>query len=108
MIFRSMQEQSEVECMKRILIKIWLLPVYLVLMFASRIYHVGLKVFSFGFGIIYLIMFLFLLLAGFNQQWQNLGILAVIFAGAVLITFLFGLVGVFIESWKERVKAIMS
>lgn len=104
MISRSMQEQSEVECMKRILIKILLLPVYLILKLASVIYDMGLRVYSFGSGLAFVLLTLFVLLAGFSRQWQNMGIIALIIGGVVLVTVVVGLVGATIEILLEKIK----
>lgn len=94
--------------MKRILIKILLLPVYLILKLASVIYDIGLKVYSFGFGIAFVLLFLFVLLAGFSRQWQNMGIIALIIGGVVLLTAVIGFAGAFIEIGKECVKNVLA
>ena len=94
--------------MVKILMKILLLPAYLLLRIVGLIYDLGLRVYSVGAGIFYLYLLIFLVVAIMCQQWRNVLILTLIIGVAMLITVVLGIIGSFIEVGKERVKLAMS
>ena len=94
--------------MVKILMKMLLLPAYLLLRLVGLIYDLGLRVYSVGAGIFYLYLFVFLVLAVMCQQWRNVLILSLIIGVAMLITVVLGIIGAFIEAGKERVKMAMT
>lgn len=93
--------------MVKILMKMLLLPAYLLLGLVGLIYDLGLRVYSVGAGIFYLYLFIFLALAVMCQQWRNVLILSLIIGVAMLIIVVLGIIGAFIEAGKERVKMAM-
>lgn len=94
--------------MVKILMKMLLLPAYLLLRLVGLIYDLGLRVYSVGAGIFYLYLFVFLVLAVMCQQWRNVLILTLIIGVAMFITVVLGIIGAFIEAGKERVKMAMT
>lgn len=93
--------------MVKILMKMLLLPAYLLLGLVGFIYDLGLRVYSVGAGIFYLYLFVFLALAVMCHQWRNVLILTLIIGVAMFITVVLGIIGAFIEAGKERVKMAM-
>ena len=94
--------------MLRMILKLLVLPVYLVLCFLCGVMDVVLRLYSFGAGIFYLFLFVCLILALISNQWVNLAILSGFLLGTLILTVFIGVVGAAIEIWKDRVKAFLS
>lgn len=99
-------EGRDVNMIKMIL-KLMVLPVYLILCLLGGLMDVVLRLYSFGAGIFYLFLIICFILALVSKQWTNLKILSGFLVGAIMITVFIGIVGAAIEIWKDRVKDFM-
>ena len=93
--------------MIKMILKLLVLPIWLVLCLLSGLLDVVLRLYSLGAGIFYMFLFLCLILALVSNQWTNLGILSGFLVGAIILTVFIGIVGATIEVWKDRVKAFL-
>lgn len=98
------QNEGRVNCMGRLILKIIALPVCLLLYLLGGIYDVGLRVYSLGAGIVYLLLFACVLLATVSGQWLSAGILVGIVFGLIVLTIGVGVIGAVIEVWKDKIK----
>lgn len=93
--------------MRKIILKILAMPVYLILCLLSGLIDVGLRVYCYGAGIVYWFLFVCLLLAVICKQWLNVGIFVGIIVVVMLVTVLVGIVVATIEVWKDRIGAFL-
>ena len=99
------RNEGRSESMKKMILKIFALPVYLILCLLSGLLDIGLRVYCYGAGIVYWFLFICLLLAVICKQWLNVGIFVGIIGVAMLVTFWVGIVVATIEIWKDKLKA---
>lgn len=90
--------------MRKIILKIFAMPVYLILCLLSGLIDIGLRVYCYGAGIVYWFLFICLLLAVICKQWLNVGIFVGIIVVATFVTVLVGIVVATIEVWKDKLK----
>ena len=90
--------------MVRVFLKVGAIPVCLLLYLLGGIYDVGLRIYSFGAGIVYLLLFACVLLAVASGQWTSAGILVGIIFGLVALTTFVGITGAAIEIWKTKIR----
>lgn len=90
--------------MGRLVLKIMALPVCLLLYLLGGIYDVGLRVYSLGAGIVYLLLVACVLLAVVRGQWLSAGILVGIILGMTALTAFVGITGAVLEVWKDKIK----
>jgi len=100
-----LQNEGKDENMIRMILKLMVLPVYLILCLLCGLMDVVLRIYSFGAGIFYLFLFVCLILALISNQWANLAILSGFLVGIIIVTVFVGIVGAIIEIWKDRAKA---
>ena len=91
--------------MIRMILKLLILPIYLILCLLCGLMEMVLRVYSFGAGVFYTFLFVCLILALVSNQWTNLGILSVFLVGITITTVFVGIVGAIIEIWKDKAKA---
>lgn len=94
--------------MIRVVLKVAALPVFIILCIAEMIMDLGLRLYSFGAGIIYTILGLFVVLAIVMQQWYNVGIFSAMIFLMVLITFFVGVIAAVIGIWMDKLKDIIT
>ena len=90
--------------MIRLILKLLVLPIWLILCLLSGLMEVVLRLYSFGAGIFYMFLIVCFILALVSKQWMNLGILSGFLVGAIILTLFIGIVGATIEIWKDRAK----
>ena len=90
--------------MVRVFLKVGAILVCLLLYLLGGIYDVGLRIYSLGAGIVYLLLFVCVLLAVVSGQWTSAGILVGIILGLVALTTFVGITGAVLEVWKTKIK----
>ena len=90
--------------MVRVFLKVGAILVCLLLYLLGGIYDVGLRIYSLGVGIVYLLFFVCVLLALESEQWTSAGILVGIILGMFVLTALVGITGAVLEVWKTKIK----
>lgn len=93
--------------MIRTILKLLILPIWLILCLLSGLMDVVLRLYSLSAGIFYLFLIICFILALVSKQLTNLGILSGFLIGALLLTLLIGVVGAIIEVWKDRIKTFL-
>lgn len=94
--------------MIRMILKLLILPIWLILCLLSGVMDMVLRLYSLSAGIFYLFLIICFILALVSKQWTNLKILSGFLVGAIMITVFIGIVGAAIEIWKDRVKAFLA
>ena len=94
--------------MVRVFLKVGAILVCLLLYLLGGIYDVGLRIYSLGAGIVYLLLFVCVLLAVVSGQWMNVGILVGIILGLVALTTFVGITGVVLEVWKNKIRSFIT
>lgn len=90
--------------MLRFIVKLLAMPVYLVLCVLCLLVDLLMRLYSFGVGIIGLLLIVFVVLAMIWQQWYNVGAFVVMLVLIAAFTFFIGLFGATIEIWRDRLK----
>ena len=80
---------------------------HLLLYLLGGIYDVGLRIYSLGAGIAYLLLFACVLLAVVIGQWTSVGILMGIIFGMAVLTALVGITGTVLEIWKDKIRSFI-
>ena len=93
--------------MVRVFLKVGAIQVCLLLYLLGGIYDVGLRIYSLGAGIVYLLLFVCVLLAVVSGQWTSAGILVGIILGMFVLTALVGIAGAVLEVWKNKIRSFI-
>lgn len=88
--------------MIRLILKLLVLPIWLILCLLSGLMDLAMRLYSFGAGIFYLFLVICIIIALVSKQWMNLGILSGLLVCGLLLTVVIGVVGAIIEGWKDR------
>lgn len=91
----------------KMLMKLLVLPVWLVLAIVSKAMDIAMKVYCYGLSAVGILLVLSLVVALVGGRWNNVGIVALITVGVILITVAVGLVGAMIEIGRDRVKCLL-
>ena len=93
--------------MLRFIVKLLAMPVYLFLCVLCLLVDLLMRLYSFGVGIIGLLLIVFVVLATIWQQWYNVGAFVVMLVLIAGFTFCIGLFGATIEIWRDRLKGFI-
>ena len=102
------QNEGRDVIMIRMILRLLVLPAYLIVCLLCALMDVVLRLYSFGAGIFYLFLIICFILALVSKQWTNFGILSGFLIGTTILTVLLAVVGSAIEVGKEKVKAFLS
>ncbi len=93
--------------MLRFIMKLLAMPVYLVLCVLCLLADLQMRLYSFGIGIIGLLLLLFVVLSMIWRQWYNVGAFVVMLVLLAVFTFGIGLFAATIEIWRDRLKEVI-
>lgn len=92
----------------KLVLRLLFLPVLVVLSAMCVIVDMAERLFCWVAAPFYWFLFICMVLAVFNSQWLNLGILTAMFVGLVVLTLLVGFVGSIIEILRDDVQRLWS
>lgn len=93
--------------MRKMFLKIFVVPAWVLLCLISRVFDLGLKIYSFGAGVVFILLFLGLLISVVNCQWFNAGILLGIAMAIIMMTAFIVFGGVIIGIWKDKITSLL-